>query len=346
MSSMFRPAPLALIVAALFAAPPLAAADPVGLSPKDAADGWLSLFDGETTFGWTVDGPAAVRDGVLVLGGAEKTTAATGTGFGSVRFRIRASASGTGSPTIRVAADDADGLSEQFASAPKTVTGELECTGPIRIEVPAGCEFRVAAFAVKPAELTPLFNGKDLTGWAVYADEPAKAKATFTVTPAGELHVLGGPGDVKTDTSFGDFVLQTQVKTAGPQVNSGIFFRSVPGQYQQGYECQIQNLFRDGDRTKPADAGTGAIYRRQPARKVVPNDKEWFTLTLIADGPHMATWVDGYQVTAWTDDRPKDENPRKGMRLAAGPISIQGHNPPMSADVLFRGMKIAEMTKD
>ena len=254
--------------------------------------------------------------------------------------------SGTGQPTIRVAADDKQGLPEPFTGTPKTMTGELECAGPIRIEVPAGCELHLREFVVKPVELVPLFNGKDLTGWTIYKDEPAKAKATFTVTPAGELHVLGGPGDIKTDKSFGDFVLQTQVKTAGPQVNSGIFFRSVPGQYQNGYECQIQNLYRDDDRTKPADAGTGAIYRRQSARKVVPNDKEWFTLTLIADGPHMATWVNGYQVTAWTDDRPKDENPRKGQRLDAGPISIQGHNPPMSADVLFREMKIAELKKD
>ena len=55
----------------------------------------------------------------------------------------------------------------------------------------------------------------------------------------------------------------------GKALNSGIFFRCIPGQYQNGYEAQIQNGFKDDDRTKPVDFGTGAIYRRVPARKVV-----------------------------------------------------------------------------
>ena len=65
-------------------------------------------------------------------------------------------------------------------------------------------------------------------------------------------------------------------------LNSGIFFRCIPDQYQNGYEAQIQNGFKDDDRTKPTDFGTGAIYRRVPARKVVSNDNEWFTMTVVA----------------------------------------------------------------
>jgi hypothetical protein len=128
-------------------------------------------------------------------------------------------------------------------------------------------------------------------------------------------------------------------------MNSGIFFRCIEGQYQQGYEVQIQNSIKDNDRTKPLDYGTGAIYRRVPARKVVSTDGEWFTLTVIADGPHIATWVNGYQVVDWTDDRPRDPNPRKGLRTEAGHISIQGHGPPMTADIVFQSIKLAELKK-
>ena len=39
------------------------------LTPKEIADGWILLFDGETTFGWKIDGEAKVADGALVVGG-------------------------------------------------------------------------------------------------------------------------------------------------------------------------------------------------------------------------------------------------------------------------------------
>src|SRR5262249_42374220 len=53
---------------------PLLAAEakkPNTLTPKEIAAGWLLLFDGETTFGWTIDGEAKVDNGVMSLGGAK-----------------------------------------------------------------------------------------------------------------------------------------------------------------------------------------------------------------------------------------------------------------------------------
>ena len=97
-------------------------------------------------------------------------------------------------------------------------------------------------------------------------------------------------------------MLQLECKVNGDGLNSGIFFRTLREGRWAGYESQINNVFKDGDRTKPADFGTGGIYRRQPARRVVADDHEWFTKTIVADGPHMAVWVNGYQVSDWTDD--------------------------------------------
>ena len=68
-------------------------------------------------------------------------------------------------------------------------------------------------------------------------------------------------------------------------LNSGIFFRNIPGEFWQGYESQIQNGYF-GDRTKPVDFGTGAFYRRQKARKVVSDDFKWFHKTLVVAGDH------------------------------------------------------------
>ena len=137
--------------------------------------------------------------------------------------------------------------------------------------------------------------------------------------------------------------MQLDVFINGRGINSGIFFRSIPGEVMNGYESQIHNGFVDGDRAKPADCGTGGIFRRQNARRVVAGEFEWFTKTIHADGPHMAVWVNGYQVSDWTDTRKPDKNPRRGLRLEPGTIIIQGHDP--TTDFLFRNLRIAEIAE-
>ena len=154
----------------------------------------------------------------------------------------------------------------------------------------------------------------------------ADKEVAVQVTEKGELHLSHGPGQIETDADFTNFVLQLDCKVNGSGLNSGIFFRTLRKGRWAGYESQIQNGFKDGDRTKPKDYGTGAIYRRQPARYVVADDREWFTKTIVADGPHLAVWVNGYQVTDWTDKRPVKESGREGMRLGPGAIAIQGHD--------------------
>src|SRR5262249_21173270 len=141
---------------------------------------------------------------------------------------------------------------------------------------------------LRPLGLKSIFNGKDLAGWK----PPEGNTSEFAITPEGWLHLQHGKGALESADKFGDFVLQLESMTGGNNLNSGVFFRSIPGQLLNGYECQIHNGFKNGDRTQPVDGGTGAIYRRQSVRKVVPDDKEWFHLTLIATGKHMASWVD------------------------------------------------------
>ena len=191
---------------------------------------------------------------------------------------------------------------------------------------------------LKPLGLEPLFNGKDLTGWK---DHP-ESKSKFTVTEKGELHVTStGRGCIESDQQFGDFVLQLECISHAPSLNSGIFFRCIPGELMNGYESQIHNGIKSGDRTQPVDAGTGAIFRRVSARLVNANDKEWFSKTIIAAGPHVSVWVNGYQVTDWTDERKPDKNPRNGLRLEKGTLQIQGHDP--TTDLSFRNLRAREL---
>lgn len=190
---------------------------------------------------------------------------------------------------------------------------------------------------LRPLGLDSIFNGKDLTGWTPY---PGKA-SVFSVTPEGHLNVKNGNGGLESAGQFGDFTLQLEVFSNGKHLNSGVFFRSIPGEFVQGYECQIHNGFSDGDRTKPTDFGTGGFYRRQPARKVVADDFAWFPQTLVVSGDHMACWVNGYQVSDWTDTREPNDNPRQGRRRAQGTLIIQGHDP--TTDLSFRNLRAKEM---
>lgn len=204
------------------------------------------------------------------------------------------------------------------------------------------CKEGAVAFrgvALRPLGAAPLFNGRDLAGW----HEVPGGAGRFTAVD-GAIHVTGGRGFLETDGAWGDFILQARARTNAPGLNGGIFFRAMQGTAAapaNGYEVQIHNAFRDGDRAKPADFGTGGIYRRVPARRVVGDDGDWQSITLVANGRHVATWVDGEQVVDWTDDRAADDNPRAGARTAAGHVSLQGHDP--TTDLDFRDLTIAEL---
>ena len=205
-----------------------------------------------------------------------------------------------------------------------------------------GLQLNQGAVAFRNIKLRPLgtqliFNGRDLAGWQIF---PGKA-SRFDVTAAGELQVTGGPGQLETQQHYKDFILQLEVFVGAPGLNSGIFFRSLPGQFAMGYESQIQNSFLEGDRTKPKDCGTGGIYRRQNARRVAADDLTWFYKTIIADGEHVAVWVSGILVTDFTDQRPANANPRKGLRKEAGTIQLQGHDP--TTNLRFRNLRIVEL---
>lgn len=191
---------------------------------------------------------------------------------------------------------------------------------------------------LKPLNTKPVFNGKDLTGWRTVPGN----LAAFDVQQ-GMIHVHKGKGFLESEGTWGDFVLQADVRTNGPDLNSGIFFRSMVGTEKDpanGYELQVSNQLKEGDRSKPSDFGTGAIYRRVAARRVVSNDREWCTLTLVATGPHFATWVNGEQVVDFIDVRKSNENPRKGLRVKAGHFILQSHDADTNVD--FKNLRAAE----
>ncbi|HJZ89812.1 MAG TPA: DUF1080 domain-containing protein [Gemmataceae bacterium] len=338
------------LAVALIAFPVLAddKAKPNTLTPKEIAEGWILLFDGETTFGWASEGNAKVADGVLMLGGSKATTLTANTDLGRgshLAFAYCVDGAKWGESWLGANLPEPiieNVKREQSLKGDGTIRANLRDDGRVVFVVPSGETLHLRSFRARPLDAKSLFNGKDLTGWKEF--KPAKDKkvaSKFTVTKEGWINVKDGPGDLQTEGQWADFVGQFECISNGKHLNSGLFFRCIPGQYQQGYEAQIRNQWEGDDRTKPVDFGTGAIYRRQKARKVVSTDGEWFTMTVAAHGRHIATWVNGYQVTDWTDDRKEDDNARNGFKKGKGALSIQGHDP--TTDLSFRNIRIQSL---
>jgi hypothetical protein len=371
-------------------------AKPNRLTQKEIDDGWILLFDGETTFGWRTpnDSKWTIADGMLAPQGEDPGLLATTSSFRNyvlkfnyvlkadskaeivvggdvngktelekigVPFRLPNISSGWTRAEIRVLAGEIRSNSFNGFSLGFGVTADPAARMPRSGNIAFGGNgFVLRDIKLKPLNSAPLFNAKDLSGWKEFPDKKTK----FTVTKEGWLNLKDGPGDLQTEGQWADFVLQLECITNGDHCNSGVFFRCRPGEYQQGYEAQIRNEFhadadqeytlevyepktnelKDKKKEKftAVDYGTGGIYRRAPARKELSKDREWFAMTVVANGRHLAVWVNGVQATDWTDDRPLADNARKGCHLEKGPISLQGHD--ATTDLSFRNIRIFDLT--
>ncbi len=284
-----------------------------GLTETESRDGWISLFDGETSFGWK---ESKVENGIL--SGGETTSV-----FGGYEVQAEVVSRGTlelGGETVRIS----PGNFERKVNAQKPF--------PIRL----GTGVQLKTLLVKPLGLDPLFNGKSLKGWKVlpHPQLPKERQASWSFKE-GAIVAKGGPGALEWESkTYGDVVLQVEAGTRATLVNGGVFFRAIPGDFLNGYEVQIFHACYDRDPSKPARYSTGAIDDRQLARRLVSQDNLPFMMTVIAAGPHIATWVNGHQMTDWTDTREPNENPRQGLRLEPGAIQLQAHD--KDTDIEFR----------
>jgi len=210
---------------------------------------------------------------------------------------------------------------------------------------PQGWEYRskleIAEAKLQPLNLKSLFNGKDLTGWSVIPDR----KSIFSVVD-GALNIKDGNGQIETTELFKDFALQLDIISNGKELNSGVFYRGPVGVFWKGYESQVRNHWMGDDRTKPVDFGTGGNYGNQPSRKVVTSDGEWFTKTVVCTGNHTSVWLNGYQVSDFTDNRPIEagNDGKNGYVPGPGTFHLQGHDP--TTDLSFKNIKAGEYPKN
>jgi hypothetical protein len=187
--------------------------------------------------------------------------------------------------------------------------------------------------AVEPG-FTPLFNGKDFTGWklsnpASWSIENGAIKANGT---AGHAFY---DGEFRNHT-FRNFELKVDIMTRANS-NGGVY---VLTEYQEtgfpkkGFEIQVNNSHTDRIRT-------GSLYHVQDVLDDSPaKDDVWFTEDIIVKGDTITVSVDGKQVVNWT--QPADwSGGREGAgRRITGPgtIAFQAHDP--KSTVYYKNVRI------
>src|SRR5262245_21221279 len=216
------------------------------LTAKQIADGWVLLFDGETTFGWAAASTAAgvkpelsVRDGQLVLGRSETYAGCTTRlRYFEIAFDYRTEGSddagfSVSTPPRGAVPGHVSGFGLQHAQgerwghahfrfAPGRQVFRLEAPGRAPFEhareLPKGHGVAEVQFRPDPLKPGKLFvrNVKlrpletkpvfNARDLSGWKEIPGK-KSKFSVTKEGWLNVKAGPGDLQTEGKWGDFVL-------------------------------------------------------------------------------------------------------------------------------------------
>lgn len=151
----------------------------------------------------------------------------------------------------------------------------------------------------KLGEPVPLFNGKDLTGWAWVGD--GKMEEVWTVKD-GLLHCAGKPGGyLKTTKDYTSYVLTLKVRHIG-RGNGGVLLRvvgadkvwpkSIEAQGERGALGDIWNIDQfpmKVDKNRTRDRQT---VRMHPDVAEKPQG-EWNDYELILDGGDLTLVVNG-----------------------------------------------------
>lgn len=202
-----------------------------------------------------------------------------------------------------------------------------------------------ATVAAAAGEDILLFNGKDLSGWTRPNGQPPPAG--WEVTADGTIHRASRAGDIVTERTFENFILEFEFRAA-PGANSGVKYRFGDyGGSRIGLEYQVMAETKEG--AKPTRHSTASLYDLlAPAmpKKPVPAT-QWNRARIVADGNRIEHWLNGEKVVSVTLGSPQwqaalakskfRDKPDFGTK--AGRILLQEHG----GEVWFRNLRVKEL---
>jgi hypothetical protein len=183
-----------------------------------------------------------------------------------------------------------------------------------------------------PEGFTPLFNGKDLTGWQV--NKGGKMEAWGAEN--GILYVQGGGGGwLMTEKEFDNFELRLEFKLP-EKGNSGVAIRSAmegnPA-FDAGMEIQLidDDWHEKNYRGFKPSQHCGSIYQivapAKGAREAQKPIGEWNQMHIVAKGRHITVDLNKVNIiNANLDDYKQAEKEHPGMNHEKGHLGLQSHD--------------------
>jgi hypothetical protein len=193
-----------------------------------------------------------------------------------------------------------------------------------------------------PEGFTPLFNGKDLTGWKVNEG----GKMSVWGAEKGILYVNGsGGGWLMTEKEYADFDLRLEFKLP-EKGNSGVALRSsMKGNpaFNAGLEIQLldDEWHKKNYKGLKQTQLTGSIYDIvPPSKEALKPIGEWNQMRIVAKGPHVTVELNGQKIVdANLNEHKNKEKEHPGMTHTRGHLGLQSHD----GRVEFRNLYVKEL---
>ena len=200
---------------------------------------------------------------------------------------------------------------------------------------------------------TPIFNGKDFTGW-VYGDNGKggenKAGVGYQIKDGVIYSTVKDGGNLYTEKEYANFVLRFDFKLT-ESANNGIGIRAPLTGDSAYVGMEIQVLDNDGKAYKDADGKPkirpaqyhGSVYDVFAAKPgFLRPTGEWNQEEIKADGTKITVTLNGTIITeadlsTVTDPAVLKKHP--GLKNEKGHIGFLGHG----AQVEFRNLRIKEL---
>jgi hypothetical protein len=183
------------------------------------------------------------------------------------------------------------------------------------------------ADAAELEALTPIFNGKDLSGWKV--PEPNPFWRVVDGVLVGESDAAKKGNVLYTSKAYKNFIIETEARWSG-EIDSGIMLRQPELQLQIGISRSLKTdmtcSFYTNGKEKYPESGRAKNLEKH----LKPG--EWNKIRLQAKGDTFTVWLNDEKVTEYTDSRFPN----------AYPIGLQIH-PGLVMKVEFRNIRLREL---
>jgi len=179
---------------------------------------------------------------------------------------------------------------------------------PARLAIAGSILVCLAAVAAEPAAdaLPSIFNGTDFSGWKLPAEPHWTVKDGAIVGDNGPQQK---GSMLYTDRSYGDVAFEADVRFSG-EIDSGIMLRKPEVQVQIGTSRTLKR-----DMTCCFYTGTYPEEARATGVEKLLKPGDWNRIRVEARGDTFTVWLNGTQVSRYTDAK----------YAAPGPIGLQIH---------------------